>query len=529
MSQLPHKYLVSLPVVSAKALSMALVVYLMLFGYNVLTRNHDFRDPDTMNFVDVARNIVAGRGIAQSTVGFNQPHFSVDEQIPMPLTSQPPLYPLLIALFSRLGAPYAETGLLISIACYALILFLAYQLSLKLYEKRVALLAVSFLLLYAPLYSVARTTYSEPVGMTFVLLSLWMCSQVGRTATSRARVPAVAGLATGLAFASRYALLPLSAVGVAFILLESRRKLRDVTLFAMGFAAPAAFVWAHNLIVSGAIMPTPNPSTRGFRHNVRNMVTTISGEYTDFLPREIQAWALGLSLLALGAVIIVQHRGLAVLQAVFIQKRRYLLILWTVGYLAFLILQRTRTHFDPINWRLTISAGVVLVVLYAALLVKTTEIKIEHLRVFALAIVLLMIGREVWITVGTPSKGPVQYTASSERLNWVAQHTGAEDLVMGDNTVDIAFYLSRPVVLSFSPYPYTDYPEYGKVMAICHKYRNEYAHFYLVLRNRYTREVDWLVAYGSFITDIVFGRLDDYPGIIFRRRLSDGYVYEVEC
>lgn len=48
-----------------------------------------------MNYVDVARNISAGRGIAQSTLGFNQPYlFDEASPIPSPMTSQSPLYPI---------------------------------------------------------------------------------------------------------------------------------------------------------------------------------------------------------------------------------------------------------------------------------------------------------------------------------------------------------------------------------------------------------------------------------------------------
>ena len=64
---------------------LAVVVYLILFGLNSLGRLRRF-SPDSMNYVDVARNIAAGRGIVQSTLGFNQPHWDPKGTIPTPIT-----------------------------------------------------------------------------------------------------------------------------------------------------------------------------------------------------------------------------------------------------------------------------------------------------------------------------------------------------------------------------------------------------------------------------------------------------------
>src|SRR5262245_41238413 len=91
---------------------LEIIVYLFLFGVNSLSRLRKF-SPDSMNYVDVAKNFVAGRGLVQSTLGFNVPRFSIDDTSPTPLISQPPVYPLLIGLFSCLGVSCANAALLI--------------------------------------------------------------------------------------------------------------------------------------------------------------------------------------------------------------------------------------------------------------------------------------------------------------------------------------------------------------------------------------------------------------------------------
>src|SRR5687768_2425355 len=64
-----------------------------------------------MNYVDIARNIAQGRGIVQSTLGFNQPHFFTSLSPAGAFTSQPPLYSLAIAVVGSLGISFADAAL----------------------------------------------------------------------------------------------------------------------------------------------------------------------------------------------------------------------------------------------------------------------------------------------------------------------------------------------------------------------------------------------------------------------------------
>jgi len=539
--KLPEKYL---KVFAYGALLMTIIVYLVLFGYNTLTRTHDFRDPDTMNFVDIARNIATGRGITQSALGFNQAHFSADDQIPMPLTAQPPLYPLSIALFSWFGLPYAGGGLLISIICYGLILLIAYRLSLEIYGVRAALLSVGCLLLYAPLYKVSRTTFSEALGILLLLTSFWILIQMYRSTTYHMWIPAMAGLTTGLSFATRYALLPLFPLGILFILIESRRKLSDLSLYIICCVVPAGLVLARNLFVSGAILPARNPSTFGFKSNALQTIEVVTGQYSNMLKPEVQATLLLLSLLILGILLAVRRKVPAAIQAVFIRKGGYLLTLWALGYLVFLVFTRTRVYIQTIDSRLIIPAGIILVLLFAALIVRATEIKTRYMICLVLIITFLMIGREILTTIKTPVYNQEQHIASSERLSWVAQHTTERDLIIGNGTVDISFYFNRPATLSFQYYPENDVLEYKKIMAYCNIHRKEYEHIYLILQTPDYRHLQALtnqetgpdnyeanlqLAFGSFLTDILFFNLEEYPCVTFLDRLSNTYIYTIEC
>ena len=98
------------------------------------------------------------------------------------------------------------------------------------------------------------------------------------------------------------------------------------------------------------------------------------------------------------------------------------------------------------------------------------------------------------------------------------------------NTVDIPFYLGRPAAVSFSPYPFTDYPEYEGIIAFVQNHCKSYRRFYLVRRANPTWDRDeWQRAYGSFIADLMVGRVQDYPGIVVEGHLSDADVFQIVC
>lgn len=539
----PEKYFVFQRDMAKRVLFAAVVMYLVIFGYNTLIRMHNFGDPDTMNFIDVSRNISSGRGITQSALGFNQKHFSSDDQIPMPLIAQPPLYPLLIALFSVSGLLHIEAGLLISVLCYGLIILITYRLFLAIYDERAALLSVGFLLLYSPLHKVSRATFSEPPSIVLLFLTLYVLIQICRSKTYKNWVPVVAGLTTGLAFATRYAMLPLFGLGFLFILLESRHKLRDLILYASGFILPVGLVLGRNFIISGAIFSSRTPSTVSLKSNAIQAFQVITREYSVLFKPEVQVVLLALSLLLLAGLLVAQRKVSVTVQTVFIRKGAYLLTLWALGYLSFLLYTRTRVHLDSVDWRLVLPAGIFIFLILAAFIAETTKIKTEYLLCLLLLFTFFMITQEARNILRKPVYDKNQFIASSERLSWVERQTTERDLIIGDGTVDIVFYFERKAAISFSPFPEADVPEYNKFLAFCKKHCDEYENVYFIVRPRdhlishapdmqdakpEDQEINMKHAYGTFITDIMYGKLHQYPAVSFLTRLNDADVFKFE-
>jgi|SRR5579859_2580036 len=510
----------------------ASVCFLITFAFNSLTRRDTFSDPDTMNFVDVARNIATGRGLTQSALGFNQPRFALDETIPAPFTSQPPLYPLLVALLIWAGAPAAPAALTVSVLAFGLGLWAAYQLGQELYDGTTATLGLLLLLFYNPLYQMANTAFSEATGLLFVLLSLWLLARGARGRAEQPWLRAAAGVCAGLAFATRYALLPLAAVGLVAIVLEPGARRRGLAVFAVGFLIPAGLVLGHNWAASGALMPSPNPSNVGLAANLAATFSAIFGMY--WAPERLGA--VGQMVLVLAALALVvawlaaRQRLPATAREVFVARGRYLLPLWCLAYLAFLVYQRTLTHFDNINPRLVLPASAVLLLMLAALLTHTFRVRREWVLGLAAAGALLVLVREVQFSARTAPLDRLAPIARSTALSWIATETTPRDLIVGLNASYVPYYFGPRAAVSFSPYPYTDNLDYDHLMAYDRLHCGEYARVFLVLPEPDSFSAsDWQANFGPFVANLAAGQWRRYAGIELLESLRDGSVFAIHC
>lgn len=508
------------------------LAYLALFTVTSLTRLRQF-SPDSMNYVEVGRNIAAGRGIVQPALGFNESHHLFSAPIPAPLTAQPAGYPLLIALLARLGMPAPDAALLLASLSYGVVLLTAYLLGRLMYaESCVGLLAVVALLSFDPLRYVAAYAWSEAPGIAWMLLSF--CCVAGLSQTRRAGVALAlaAGLLAGSAFATRYAFLPLLPLTLAALLAVPplRQGLRQANLYLVGWSVPAAATIGHNWLVSGTLLgDRRNPSDLGLLDNARAMVDAALGNSLGpVASSEVQELVLGgVVVLCLG-ILALRRRLSAAGRALFVGHRRSLLPLWALVYLAVLVYQRTHTYFDAIDERLVAPGAVTLVFLVAALVVQALGLRLRTAIYPALALAALAVYHQAQILATTLVVDMAAVVAQSERLTWVSTHTTA-DLIIGDDTMDIPFYLHRTLVGSFSAYPYNDRPTYLMIMAFVHRQCAHYRRVYLVLRRNYATEQDWNAAYGPFIADIVHGATQRYPPVRALKVLQDGSVFTLAC
>ncbi len=499
--------------------------YLVLFGFNSVTRTGQF-SPDSMNYVNVGRNIAAGKGITQPTLGFNQPHFSNDDEIPTSFTSEPPLYPLLIAFVTKLGLTPEKGALLVSATGYVFALLLGYVLARTLYDNKVALLTFGLLLFNAPLRWAAVYAWTETTGIAFILLSILLLTKARED--NRAWL-FLAGLSTGLSFAARYALLPMVVVGATSLLLRSatwKIRVLNVCTYCLGFAIPATLVCARNFLIIGSLMPSFNPSGLGLKETViAEVKTLLTGYLAPSHPR------LQFTLIAFSAVLIcvafVATHDRAAAKEVLLAHRRYLITLWSFSYLLFLVMARSSFDLGDAP-RLIIPAEITLIFIWSAFAARAAKIGEGWLKGFVVALFFFAIFREVR-TTSSPVLDFGNIVPISERLSWVETNTSDHDLIIGDDTMDIPFYFKSRPTLSFSLYPNSLPPTYNEIMAYCRRHCAQYQSVYLVLRRYPLDDKNWRLHYGDFFADLAFGHLESYPEVVPIRRLSDAFVFQVQC
>jgi Dolichyl-phosphate-mannose-protein mannosyltransferase len=516
-----------------RAVCLALLgLYVLLFAFNSFTRTREFEDGDTMNFVDVARHVAAGQGVRQSVLGFDQPVFGVDDPIPTPLTHQPPLFPLTVAALSHTGLSITDAALVISGVCYGFTLLASYFIAARLFGRREALATVLLLALYAPLRDFSRSAFSDPLGLALMLGAYWLLASYGASQPKRPALAAVAGLVAATAVATRYALAPLVVVGAWFVFVEASYRVRDAVLFLVAPAlVAAALVWHNMSILHGSPVPHYLPSTTGYVKNFLGAMGSLVSEYSDLPSAPLKFAALLAVLAAICFVAVRRGRLLSALSsAALTGKSAHLLTAFVFLYLTFLIVQRSHSYIDPISARYLLPGSVVIVMLFAAFAVRAVAVEARTLAVAGTLAALAMVGHEMYTTATTAKYDAQRLIDESGRLTWIQKSTTGTDMIIGEDTVDVAFYFHRPAAVSYSPFPYTETLPYDKLIALCHRFRPEYSRVLLIVRTHGDLDTPrGRRRLGPFIHDATAGQLQNYPQIVPLASFPDGRAFQVGC
>lgn len=477
--------------------------YFALFTSNSLTRARSF-SPDSMNYVDVARRLLAGDGLVQTTTGYNHPAFLAGPPSPVPFTAQAPAYSIVVAGLGLLGVEPAD-GALVWAALGALALvgwsaLLGYRLGGGSGAAGAALLV----LLCLPLRISGRCAWSDTLGAVLALAAL--------DATLR-RAFFRAGLLAGLAFATRYALVAVAPFAVVAAFCLARPRWAASAKVAAGWLAAALPMLLHNVITAGCALPRQNASTQSLGQVWSDFQYNLFGCWLGWGPDFVQ----GLLLLGLIALAAALARPLAPARA---------WLLWAGWYAAFIILQRVTTHFDDIGPRLLLPALIPLLALAGAALGRRLPAPVAA---GALAVATLWLaGREVWVARRPPVLSVAERVSQVPRLAWIAQNVAAADVVIGDDAIDLPFYLGLRQVGSFSPHPYTAFGDYGPLLKLADAWSRAGAgRIWLVLRNRCPDEAAWQAQFGPFVADLAAQRTTAYPRLRPAATLPDAFVWEV--
>jgi 4-amino-4-deoxy-L-arabinose transferase-like glycosyltransferase len=262
---------------------------------------------DSDAYLDVAANLLAGRGIVQTVVDFWRPG------IPDPLGMWPPLFPMVVAALATLGFSLTTAARLVAALGYVAFALAFHRLALRAGGRGFAFVTTIVVLLGPGIAQAGATAWSESLYLFLLTLGLVSAYDlIHRPAPSSTPIPTAvgAGLLLGLAADTRYmgiALLPV----VAVLLWTTGARRRVLAAWGAGALLPVALWLTHNLATFGSPLGPALPA--GSRSLVSVLGDVASALRWEFLPHALAhiPWLAFPALLGVAAAVAwaLQARG----------------------------------------------------------------------------------------------------------------------------------------------------------------------------------------------------------------------------
>lgn len=503
--------------------------YLILLAHTSLTRILRF-SPDSLVYVDVARNVAAGNGVARSTF---EPNGQQDtgEELPVPMTRWAPLHPIAVAMTSVFGIHAPAAALLVPAASAAAILLLAYGLLRKIAGAHSAWIGAAFLLLYFPLYRTSTTAWSENLAIVFMLASFLVLS---KSAVAKLSLPALffAGVFAGLAFATRYALAPLS-VFLAVWALAAKRSWKAPAVLLAGAATIFLPVIARNLYHAGEPFGSHRlPSTVLFTENASAAARAL---FLQFLPPGMLSPRMqGLVLALVIAAILIKPRRRREAEddvAANPPSTRWLLPAWSAFYVVFLVVYRSIGEFDYLDERLIAPAGVAFFLFIVSEAARAMRPPSRAAAMVALGLAALAFFNLYDTRRWSLPDDFDRWIAKSKRLTWIQNNVTRDDLVVADIGKDIPFFFPYQHVYSIVPMPFGDeYVEFDAIREYADRHGHRYDSIYIVISKGglFASVESVRERYGRDIAELYAGNVAAFPGVTPIVDLDDARVYRLD-
>ena len=228
--------------------------------------------PDSTAYLEMSRSFLHHGRFEVVPWALTQPTV-----VTAPTALWPPLFPLAIALLSKIGVADIVAAPLINRACFALLpALLLWALSGTASPRR--LIAAGALALTSP--GVMAAQY---FGLSEGLGALLLVSAVGfALRTERPTMLLLSGLCGGASYVTRNPALAVCAAIPLWLLLDSPRRAdapRRIVLWAVGAAVAIAPLWLYNIRVFGKVQPyAAEASTTGVLQNIRMLAASTAGE-----------------------------------------------------------------------------------------------------------------------------------------------------------------------------------------------------------------------------------------------------------
>ena len=367
--------------------------------------------------------------------------------------SWPPLYPLILTLFTILGSNPLEAVRLLNAVTVALTVLVASSWLLTRISRRLfAFLGILLTTFSSPLIFVSAHLWTEPLFVLFTVLCLIMIDEYLR---GRRRLLLVAAFLAGLTWITRYAGITVVISGAILILLgRGKTKQRDLTAFLAISGTPIVIWIAHNLVVSGTAMGGRSQSNSTLLDNIFRSFEVMS---KWFFPEALLSRTHGYIRLTSAIVGIIALAEMLHFQLRHMRKRiphrglqSFPFVLYILIYLSFMLFTATTTVFDPLDDRLLVPLHIPLVLLITSVLDSVNlELNTRGRRVkFALSVALLVVSvgngvLDSFRVIAEIGSDPLGYNS----MQWRNSQTMAH---LRTITEQADFYSNYPETLYFS-------------------------------------------------------------------------------
>ncbi len=517
-----------------------LLIILVLYVILVVTFLQIHERKDGMNYITVARNISAGKGIVQNSLGYNVTNYDIDDSIPTPLTVQPPLYPIAIAGIATLGISHVDAAAILSSLGVMLTIIGIYCLYRLLYDFQVAVIAALIAFAHYPLLYAGLFPLTDTLGVAVTVWWLWALVHTSKQLTF-SRWSFLAGILAGISFGIRYIFglwLPIGLILLSSVF-KLRRIYRGYLYYLVGWGIIAFPIVLRNRFITGTFMGgSRNPSNITAYDNLKITFEALLGQYNAFESFFSSKSFVAISIIGLFLSVIFfkryipQSRKTQILIFVrnfFLDNCRWWPLFSASIYIVVLVVYRSVYHFDTINFRLVLFTSLILFVTVCLSIFRILSFVNKKYYVmfmyFWFAIILLQLLNLVLLPRDDRS-----YVENTPLLQWIQNHTTPErTLIIGEDSVFIPFYLPKYHTLSFSPYPYTDYLDHTFLTDWVCEHQDKYSSAYLYT-TKFDSKTQLENLYGSFIANIYQENIQDYPNISLVTVLSDGRkIFRVDC
>jgi hypothetical protein len=444
--------------ISRHVISILVILVFSLLMARTLTPFGSATTLDSLNYLDIAKNIKSGHGVLATDYSLENYH----GQLYRDARLWPPLYPIALAVTS-FNLPDVVTAARLSAVLLALTAGFTYLLLAPAINWYFALPASLFLCLTLPLITVYTFAWSETLFIPLLLATAWAAIRYLETESTVARGKY---LYLGMLVVFLVALAYTRYIGIALVLLlpatflMSNRRRGSLSAFVVAacvYAVAVGYLLVGNYLATGSVRGGVRlPSDRTLFENLHDAFSAVG----------VNIPSSSLVLLLILAAAVCLSLAYALLERVRVQEQpashrntRNILLLVGVVYLGALLALAMYSRFDRLDVRLLAPGLTVLWILLLVLLVQLKPVNNRHLvpQVLLWCCVImfpvegytrLQASIQNWWLLGGPNY-PANGGVSYQNFTHTEQARRIREMFAGLVAADAMIVTNRPRVFEF--------------------------------------------------------------------------------